>query len=72
MTDINSVALSKLDADPRNVRKTYSAGGIEALTANIRADGYRLSQNLVVRRGDKKAGISWSPAAADRCAQAVG
>nr|WP_244436177.1 ParB/RepB/Spo0J family partition protein [Sinorhizobium fredii] len=37
-----------------NVRKTYSAEGIEALAANIRADGYRLLQNLVVRKGDKK------------------
>ncbi|WP_164837067.1 hypothetical protein [Sinorhizobium meliloti] len=33
MTDIITVALSKLDADPRNVRKTYSAEGIEALAA---------------------------------------
>ncbi|MDX0190343.1 chromosome partitioning protein ParB [Sinorhizobium meliloti] len=54
MTDIITVALSKLDADPMNVRKTYSAEGIEALAANIRADGYRLLQNLVVRKGDKK------------------
>jgi ParB family chromosome partitioning protein len=54
MTDIITVAMSKLDADPRNVRKTYSAEGIEALAANIRADGYRLLRNLVVRKGDKK------------------
>jgi len=54
MTDIITVALSKLDADPRNVRKTYSAEGIETLAASIRADGYRLLQNLVVRKGDKK------------------
>ncbi|RWD51647.1 MAG: ParB/RepB/Spo0J family partition protein [Mesorhizobium sp.] len=54
MTDIITVALSKLDADPRNVRKTYTAEGIEALASNIRADGYRLLQNLVVRKGDKK------------------
>ncbi|MDW9620240.1 ParB/RepB/Spo0J family partition protein [Sinorhizobium meliloti] len=54
MTDIITVALSKLDADPRNVRKTYSAEGIEALAANIRADGYRLLQNLVIRKGDKR------------------
>ncbi|RVH08714.1 ParB/RepB/Spo0J family partition protein [Sinorhizobium meliloti] len=54
MTDIITVALSKLDADPRNVRKTYSDEGIEALAANIRADGYRLLHNLVVRKGDKK------------------
>ncbi|WP_323130522.1 ParB/Srx family N-terminal domain-containing protein [Sinorhizobium medicae] len=36
------------------MRKTYSAEGIEALAANIREDGYRLLQNLVVRKGDKK------------------
>ncbi|MGJ7042779.1 ParB family chromosome partitioning protein [Shinella sp. BE166] len=54
MTDIITVALSKLDADPKNVRKTYSAEGIEALAANIRADGYRLLQNLVIRKGDKR------------------
>ncbi|MDX0486887.1 chromosome partitioning protein ParB [Sinorhizobium medicae] len=54
MTDSITVALSKLDADPMNVRRTYSAEGIEALAANIRADGYRLLQNLVVRKGDKK------------------
>jgi ParB family transcriptional regulator, chromosome partitioning protein len=54
MTEIITVALNKLDADPKNVRKTYSAEGIEALAANIREDGYRLLQNLVVRRGDKK------------------
>ncbi|MEI2300538.1 ParB/RepB/Spo0J family partition protein [Ensifer sp. MJa1] len=54
MTEIISIALNKLDADPKNVRKTYSAEGVEALAANIREDGYRLLQNLVVRRGDKK------------------
>ncbi|WP_234895482.1 ParB/RepB/Spo0J family partition protein [Sinorhizobium meliloti] len=54
MTDIITVALSKLDADPMNGRKTYSAEGIEALAANIRADGYRLLQNVVVRKGDNK------------------
>ncbi|MBD9524435.1 ParB N-terminal domain-containing protein [Ensifer sp. ENS02] len=54
MTEIITVALNKLDADPKNVRKTYSVEGIDALVANIRKDGYRLLQNLVVRRGDKK------------------
>ena len=54
MTEIINIALNKLDADPKNVRKTYSAEGVEALAANIRVDGYRLLQNLVVRRGDKK------------------
>lgn len=54
MTEIISIALNKLDTDPKNVRKTYSAEGVEALAANIREDGYRLLQNLVVRKGDKK------------------
>jgi len=54
MTEIIAIALNKLDADPKNVRKTYSAEGVEALAANIREDGYRLLQNLVVRKGDKK------------------
>ncbi|NKL21172.1 ParB/RepB/Spo0J family partition protein [Rhizobium leguminosarum] len=54
MTEVITVALNKLDADPNNVRKTYSAEGIAALAANIRADDYRLLQNLVVRKGDKK------------------
>ncbi|MEY9103796.1 ParB family chromosome partitioning protein [Sinorhizobium fredii] len=54
MTEIITIALNKLDADPKNVRKTYSAEGVEALAANIREDGYRLLQNLVVRKGDKK------------------
>lgn len=49
-----TIALNKLDADPMNVRKTYSREGIEALAANIRADGYRLLQNLVVRKAKKK------------------
>ncbi len=54
MTEIITVALNKLDVDPKNVRKTYSAEGIKELAATIRADGYRLLQNLIVRRGDKK------------------
>ncbi|WP_426289833.1 ParB/RepB/Spo0J family partition protein (plasmid) [Ensifer adhaerens] len=54
MTEIITIALNKLDADPKNVRKTYSAEGVEALAANIREDSYRLLQNLVVRKGDKK------------------
>ncbi|NTG38815.1 ParB/RepB/Spo0J family partition protein [Agrobacterium rhizogenes] len=54
MTDIITIALNKLDADPKNVRKTYSMEGIEELAANIRSDGYRLLQNLVVRRGEKR------------------
>ncbi|WP_234823101.1 ParB/Srx family N-terminal domain-containing protein [Ensifer adhaerens] len=53
-TDIITIALGKLDRDPKNVRKTYRKEGIEELAANIRADGYRLLQNIVVRKGDKK------------------
>ena len=53
-TDIITIALGKLDRDPKNVRKTYRREGIEELAANIRADGYRLLQNIVVRKGSKK------------------
>ncbi|GEC33931.1 hypothetical protein N181_29250 [Sinorhizobium fredii USDA 205] len=48
------VALNKLDADPKNVRKTYSKDGIKELAATIRADGYRLLQNIIVRKGEKR------------------
>lgn len=48
------VSLNKLDADPRNVRKTYTKEGIAEMAATIRADGYRLLQNIVVRKGDKR------------------
>ncbi|WP_245424607.1 ParB N-terminal domain-containing protein [Rhizobium sophoriradicis] len=58
MTEIITIALNKLDADPKNVRKTYSAEGVEALAANIREDGYRLLQNLVVRKATRRAAIS--------------
>ncbi|RWK68284.1 ParB/RepB/Spo0J family partition protein [Mesorhizobium sp.] len=54
MTETITIPLNKLDADPKNVRKTYSAEGVEALAASIRTDGYRLLQNLVVRKGEKK------------------
>lgn len=53
-SDIITVALDKLDRDPKNVRKTYRQDGIEELAANIRADGFRLLQNIVVRKGDKR------------------
>lgn len=49
-----TIPLNKLDVDPLNVRKTHSAEGIKELAATIRADGYRLLQNLIVRKGDKK------------------
>lgn len=48
------VPLNKLDHDPKNVRKTYSKEGIAEMAATIRADKYRLLQNLVVRKGDKR------------------
>ncbi|WP_292239362.1 ParB N-terminal domain-containing protein, partial [Mesorhizobium sp.] len=54
MTETITIPLNKLDVDPKNVRKTYSAEGIKELAATIRADGYRLLQNLIVRKGDKK------------------
>ncbi|OED00966.1 ParB/Srx family N-terminal domain-containing protein [Rhizobium sp. YK2] len=53
-TDIITIALDKLDRDPKNVRKTYRKEGIEELAANIRADGYRILQNIVVRKADKR------------------
>lgn len=49
-----TVPLNKLDRDPKNVRKTYSRKGIEELAASIRADGYRLLQDPIVRKGDKR------------------
>lgn len=48
------VPLHKLQLDPNNVRKTHSKQGIEELAATIRADDYRLLQNLVVRKAEKK------------------
>ncbi|NGO66586.1 ParB/RepB/Spo0J family partition protein [Rhizobium daejeonense] len=48
------VPLNKLDRDPKNVRKTYSKEGITEMAATIRADGYRLLQNIIVRKGDKR------------------
>ena len=53
-SEIITIALDKLDRDPKNVRKTYRKEGIEELAANIRADGFRLLQNIVVRKGDKR------------------
>ena len=53
-TETIIVALNKLDRDPLNVRKTYSKEGIHEMAATIRADGYRILQNLVVRKGDKR------------------
>ncbi|MFG1298034.1 ParB N-terminal domain-containing protein [Xanthobacter sp. V13C-7B] len=49
-----TIALDKLDADPCNVRKSYSAEGVASLAASIRANEYRLLQNLVVRPAKKR------------------
>lgn len=53
-TETFLVPLNKLDADPKNVRKTYSKDGIAEMAATIRADGYRILQNIVVRKGEKR------------------
>lgn len=51
MSDIIAVALNKLNADPKNVRKTYTKESIESLSASILANG--VIQNLVVRKAPK-------------------
>jgi len=51
MTDIIAIALNKLDTDPMNVRKTYSAESVEGLAASILANG--VIQNIVVRKAPK-------------------
>lgn len=51
-TETIIVALNRLDADPMNVRKTYSESGIRELAVSIKANG--LLQNPVVRVGEKK------------------
>ena len=51
MTEIVSIPLSKLDTDPKNVRKTYKAEGVESLAASILANG--VVQNIVVRKAPK-------------------
>ena len=53
-TETIVVALNKLDRDPLNVRKTYTKEGIADMAATIRGDGYRILQNLIVRKGDKR------------------
>ncbi len=52
MTTTIIIELNKLDADPKNVRKTYSAESIAALAASIKING--ILQNLVVRTAEKK------------------
>ncbi|WP_246802795.1 ParB/RepB/Spo0J family partition protein [Ensifer sp. ENS02] len=51
MTTTILIELNKLDADPKNVRKSYSEAKLAELAANIDAEG--VLQNLVVRAGDK-------------------
>lgn len=53
-TETFVIPLNKLDRDPLNVRKTYTKEGIQEMAATIRADGYRILQNLIVRKGDKR------------------
>ncbi len=50
------VPLNKLSIDPKNVHagKVYSKQGIETLADSIRKDGYRLLQDPIVRRAEKK------------------
>ncbi len=52
MTTTILIELNKLDADPKNVRKTYDPAKLAELAANIDAEG--VLQNLVVRAGDKR------------------
>ncbi len=52
MTTTIIIELNKLDADPKNVRKTYDPAKLAELAVNIDAEG--VLQNLVVRAGDKR------------------
>ncbi|MFS2327619.1 ParB/RepB/Spo0J family partition protein [Brucella sp. H1_1004] len=51
---IVSIELDKLERDPKNVRRTYSAESIAALAANLRSDGFQPLQNLVIRKSTNK------------------
>lgn len=51
MNTTQLIALDMLDADPKNVRKTYRREGIEELAASLLANGQL--QNLVVRKAKK-------------------
>ncbi|WP_192886688.1 ParB/RepB/Spo0J family partition protein [Agrobacterium sp. LAD9] len=48
--------MNKLSIDPKNVHagKVYSKQGIETLADSIRQDGYRLLQDPIVRKAEKK------------------
>ena len=52
MTTTILIELNKLDADPKNVRKTYDPAKLAELAANIDAEG--VLQNLVVRAGEAR------------------
>lgn len=51
-----SVPLNKLSIDPKNVHagKVYGKQGIETLADSIRKDGFRLLQDPIVRKAEKK------------------
>lgn len=52
------VALNRLDADSKNVRKAYTENGIQVLVARNKPKG--LSQNPAVRSRERKSAISSS------------
>ncbi|WP_234843468.1 ParB N-terminal domain-containing protein [Sinorhizobium meliloti] len=55
MTDIITLALSKLDArSDERAQDLHRRGHRGAGSKHSSRDGYRLLQNLVVRKGDKK------------------
>lgn len=51
MTEIIVAPLNKLDADPMNVRKTYTSESLEGLAASLLAKGQL--QNIVIRKAPK-------------------
>ncbi|MCW0001968.1 ParB N-terminal domain-containing protein [Pararhizobium sp. YC-54] len=55
MTTTIIIELNKLDADPKNVRKTYSADSISALAASIKVNG--VLQTLSCGPLKRRAGI---------------
>ncbi|WP_022709280.1 ParB N-terminal domain-containing protein [Pseudochrobactrum sp. AO18b] len=51
---IREIALSNLLPDPLNVRKSMNTADLAILAASIRATGFKLLQNLVVRPAETK------------------
>lgn len=51
---IREIALSNLLPDPLNVRKSLNTADLAILAASIRATGFKLLQNLVVRPAETK------------------